>query len=125
MRNSSNIINIFELIIITMPAKNPKEYAIKHYQENKSKYAESSKSARLAKKNWYSQLMEDKFCQDCGETDTIVLEWHHIDPSKKDMSIADMLTRRGKKTILEEIEKCVCLCANCHRRLHHRLRNQE
>jgi hypothetical protein len=125
MRKGSNIINIFELSIITMPAKNPKEYAIKHYQQNKGKYAESSRSSRLAKKIWYSELMEDKFCQDCGETDTIVLEWHHLNPSKKDMSIADMFTRRGKKTILEEIEKCVCLCANCHRRLHHKLRNQE
>ena len=37
--------------------------------------------------------------------------------------IAEMLSRRGKKTILKEIEKCVCFCANCHRRLHHELRN--
>jgi len=106
-----------------MPAKNPKEYAAKHYQQNKNKYAESSKEARIRVRNWYNELMDDKFCQKCGESDTIVLEWHHKDPTQKDMSVADMLTRRGKQTILEEIEKCTCLCANCHRRLHHELRN--
>ena len=105
-----------------MPAKNPKEYAAKHYLENKGKYAESSKASRQRMKEWYNTLMDDKSCERCGESDTIVLEWHHVDPSKKDMSVADMLTRRGKKTILEEIDKCVCLCANCHRRLHHELR---
>jgi hypothetical protein len=106
-----------------MPAKNPKEYAANHYQQNKNKYAEKSKLARLRTKEWYNELMNNKFCEKCGESDTIVLEWHHVDPTKKDMGIADMLTRRGKQTILEEIDKCVCLCANCHRRLHHELRN--
>ena len=106
-----------------MPAKNPKEYAANHYLKNKGKYAKSSKAARLRTKEWYNNLMDDKSCERCGESDTVVLEWHHKDPSKKDMSVADMLTRRGKKTILEEIDKCMCLCANCHRRLHHELRN--
>ena len=106
-----------------MPAKNPKEYAAKHYQENKSKYAAQSKQARQRVKEWYNTLMENHSCERCGESDTVVLEWHHKDPSKKDMGVSDMLCRRGRKTILEEIEKCVCLCANCHRRLHHELRN--
>jgi hypothetical protein len=106
-----------------MPAKNPKEYASNHYQQNKNKYAERSKLARLRTKEWYNELMNTKFCEKCGESDIIVLEWHHVDPSKKDMSVADMLTRRGKQTILEEIDKCICLCTNCHRRLHHELRN--
>ena len=105
-----------------MPAKNPKEYAAKHYQQNKNLYAERSRVARLKVKEWYNELMNDKFCQKCGESDTIVLEWHHIDPTKKDMSVADMLTRRGKQTIIEEMDKCMCLCANCHRRLHHEIR---
>ena len=106
-----------------MPAKNPKEYAAKHYQENKLKYAEQSRKARQNVRVWYNTLMEKHSCERCGENDTIVLEWHHKDPSKKDMGVSDMLSRRGRKTILEEIEKCVCLCANCHRRLHHELRN--
>ena len=83
----------------------------------------AAKEARKRTKEWYNNIMDQHSCQRCGENDTVVLEWHHTDPTKKDMGVADMLSRRGKKTILEEIEKCICLCANCHRRLHHELRN--
>lgn len=112
-----------------MPYKDPQKQkqAQKEWYEKKvvsaGIVAERSKLARLKTKEWYNELMEDKFCKRCGESDSIVLEWHHKDPSQKDMGVSDMLQRRGKKTILEEIEKCICLCANCHRRLHHELRN--
>lgn len=108
-----------------MPAKNPKQYAKQHYKENKKSYVESSKLARQKKREWYNNIMKDKYCERCKESDPIVLEWHHKDPSKKMMEIGDMITRRGKKSILEEMDKCVCLCANCHRRTHHELRIQE
>jgi hypothetical protein len=106
-----------------MPAKNPKEYAINHYLANKGKYAQQSKDAKARKREWYNDFMSDKSCAHCSESDVVVLEWHHLDPSQKDMAISAMMTQRGKETILEEIDKCMCLCANCHRRLHHNLRN--
>lgn len=102
-----------------MPAKNPKEYAAKHYQENKSKYAKQSKQARLKKREWYSSIMSDKFCEHCGENDTVVLDWHHLDPTKKEASVSWLLSNRSRQSILEEIDKCQCLCANCHRRVHY------
>ena len=111
-----------------MPYKDPqkqKQAQQEWYQKNMVSagiVAEKSKEARIRTKKWYNEIMSDKFCKRCGESDTVVLEWHHLDPSKKDMSIAEMLSRRGKKTILKEIEKCECFCANCHRRLHHELR---
>jgi hypothetical protein len=106
-----------------MPAKNPKEYASEHYKQNKLKYSSNSKESRLRKKQWYNEVMKDKFCDRCGESDKVVLEWHHLDPSKKEASIAWMMDNRGRQTILEEISKCQCLCANCHRRVHYELRN--
>jgi len=106
-----------------MPAKNPKEYAAKHYAVNKDKYKEQSKLARQRKHEWFAEVMSDKFCQRCGEEDQVVLEWHHTDPSKKEASVAWMMDNRGRQAILEEISKCECLCANCHRRVHYELRN--
>ena len=111
-----------------MPYSNPEQQKLAQkewYEKNKSLTAQRAKEARKRTKEWYNNIMEQQSCQRCGENDRVVLEWHHIDPTKKDMGVAYMLSRRGKKTILEEIEKCICLCANCHRRLHHEMRNEE
>ena len=57
-------------------------------------------------------------CQRCGYSKYIgALEFHHKDPSDKDLTIADS----GKKwdNIKEEVEKCMLLCANCHREIHY------
>lgn len=58
-------------------------------------------------------------CQLCGYARCIgALEFHHPDPSKKDFGVSmDGLTRAWTK-VKAEIEKCVLVCANCHREIH-------
>ncbi len=45
------------------------------------------------------------------------LEFHHLDPTKKDFGIS-----RKQKTNFEdlkkELDKCILICSNCHRELH-------
>lgn len=41
-------------------------------------------------------------------------DFHHIDPSQKEMSISRN-SAVGYEKIRRELEKCVLLCANCHR----------
>lgn len=56
-------------------------------------------------------------CISCGEGDPIVLEFDHIDPETKHMSISHAIhSGVPLSTLQEEIEKCQVLCANCHRR---------
>jgi len=58
-------------------------------------------------------------CQRCGyDKCPSALEFHHIDPDTKKFGIRDGQTRALKK-MLEEADKCVLLCANCHRELHY------
>ena len=102
-----------------MPAKDPKAYAAAHYQSNKGKYAASSKASRLRKREWYLGIMSDKSCERCGETDVACLDWHHTDPSQKEQTVSWLMDNRSRKAILEEIDKCICLCSNCHRKLHY------
>lgn len=46
------------------------------------------------------------------------LEFHHIGNDDKDFGLSTKgLTRSWKRT-KEELEKCVLVCANCHRELH-------
>ena len=84
----------------------------------------TNKRARDNRRQWYLSLMEDRACEICGEDDPITLDWHHLDPSEKEYSVAKMWKYRGKQAILEEIAKCQCLCANCHRKVHRDLRSQ-
>ena len=48
------------------------------------------------------------------------LDFHHLDPSKKEMAISQFMSiaRISEEDLLEEIGKCVVLCANCHRMIH-------
>lgn len=58
-------------------------------------------------------------CEHCGYKTCIdALEFHHSDPSEKDFSISEKGYTRSWAKIKEELDKCVLLCANCHRELH-------
>jgi hypothetical protein len=53
-------------------------------------------------------------CVDCGETDAVVLEFDHLRDKLFDVGRA--VRDRGWQSLLNEMEKCEVVCANCHRR---------
>ena len=56
-------------------------------------------------------------CIICGESEKACIDFHHVDPSTKSFSISGN-GYVAKQAVLEELKKCVCLCANCHRKVH-------
>lgn len=50
------------------------------------------------------------------------LEFHHKDPSEKDPNIRFGSSRKSFKKIAKELDKCIMLCANCHREEHDKIR---
>jgi len=44
------------------------------------------------------------------------LEFHHLDPSQKDFTIAG--SNKSFDILKLELDKCVLLCATCHREVH-------
>ena len=86
----------------------------KHYEDNREEKLQRNKEYRQDKKSFIDS--HKKPCVVCGEDDIIVIDFHHIDPKEKSFTIG----RNGysKEKIKEEIDKCACLCANCHRRVH-------
>lgn len=57
-------------------------------------------------------------CQVCGLVDApCVYDFHHIDPSKKDFSISHYKAY-SFNLIKDELDKCILLCSNCHRKEH-------
>jgi len=56
-------------------------------------------------------------CVRCGYDKYVgALDFHHLDPSKKEITISSY--SRGWKHIKAELDKCIILCANCHREEH-------
>lgn len=68
---------------------------------------------------WLMEYKSTLKCINCDEDFIGCLEFHHNDPAQKDFTISRMVMDGwGKERILEEIEKCDILCANCHRKWH-------
>lgn len=64
-------------------------------------------------------------CEHCGDSfegHPEVLDFHHLNPSEKEISPARLFARAWKN-ITPELDKCIILCANCHRIEHARLRS--
>ena len=90
-----------------------------HYQKHKTTIS-SNQSKRAARNKEYVQSRMTP-CADCGFFHPAAMDWHHIDPSTKLHGGVSALSRRGYslELISEEIDKCVCLCSNCHRIRHY------
>ncbi|MBR8838656.1 MAG: HNH endonuclease [Stigonema ocellatum SAG 48.90 = DSM 106950] len=61
-------------------------------------------------------------CSRCGYNRCIdALEFHHINPTEKDLPLS-----AGKGYSFEkakaELDKCILVCANCHREIHSEMR---
>ena len=58
-------------------------------------------------------------CADCALTfHQKVYDFHHIDPSVKDPKASRLFKKGLIAEVIEELKKCVMLCANCHRLRH-------
>lgn len=91
----------------------------KAYQEKyKPTVNKRAKRVRQEHRRMIAGLMEGKCCVRCGYDDPRAFEYHHRDPSQKSFTISSG-HMRSNKAILEEIEKCDLLCANCHRIEHY------
>jgi hypothetical protein len=60
-------------------------------------------------------------CVDCGIIDDpCIYDFHHTDPSKKEIAFGSAGGVSFDR-IRPELDKCVLLCANCHRKRHQKL----
>lgn len=58
-------------------------------------------------------------CEKCGYCKSLsALQFHHIDPTKKDFTIANKNKTKFSDLIKQELDKCLLVCANCHAEIH-------
>jgi hypothetical protein len=95
-------------------------YHREHYLANKQRYVDQALARKQALRLKRTTYLLDYFashpCADCGEADPVVLEFDHLDADAKSFNIGQSLPYRNWQSILDEIEKCEVVCANCHRR---------
>ncbi len=78
------------------------------------------------KLNLIRSIKENQCCKNCSKKGIACLVFHHIEPKTKLFNIGKC--SKAKYTIemiIQEIKKCDILCENCHRKLHHKLRQKE
>jgi len=58
-------------------------------------------------------------CNFCGYSKCPdALDFHHCDPKQKDFGLSARGLTRSWERIKKELDKCVLVCANCHREVH-------
>jgi transposase len=61
-------------------------------------------------------------CKFCGYKKSIAaLEFHHTNPSEKDFNISHAKCTTFNEIVKKELDKCILLCACCHREEHEKL----
>jgi len=91
-------------------------------RQNKDKVKIWSKKNKTKKQKEWSDWKSTLKCSNCPESHISCLEFHHIDPSQKEGLITKL--RFSKEKLQKELEKCIVLCSNCHRKLHYQQNKQ-
>ena len=87
------------------------------YQANKDRLRRK-RNVNYAKRKVQAIAYKGGKCFDCnGVFPPAVYDFHHLEPSKKDFNPA-ALRQCSWERFRAEIDKCVMLCANCHRTRH-------
>lgn len=89
---------------VYMPYKNREDFnAMRKREYNK-------------RKAFLAAYKKHEGCKVCGESDPVVLDFHHNDPEDKELPLANCVSAPIDK-VFREVLKCTVLCANDHRRL--------
>lgn len=80
------------------------------------KFEHNTEQLQLRELRLYLKWLLGLECAICGYDRTSkALEFHHIDPDEKKITVSRATKTQNYDIILREVRKCVLLCANCHR----------
>jgi len=105
--------------VVLVPGENITEY---RYNDRERRCRDCMQSERVEKTRGLKQkAIEYKGgkCEDCGGVfHRRAYDFHHLNPEEKEGKLTQMFRSRKWEYILPELDKCVLLCANCHRIRH-------
>lgn len=83
----------------------------------KAQHKASSDRNRRANADFRKSILASFSCCLCGECDSDLIDWHHINPDDKSFNIKGSLAVNHSKW-WDEVLKCIPVCALCHRKIH-------
>lgn len=93
------------------------EYHREWYAKNKDRRKAQIKAYQQRTLTKFKEYKHTLKCVRCGEAETACLDFHHTDPNTKEFNVSQM-RRTSFENIMKEANKCIILCANCHRKEH-------
>jgi hypothetical protein len=101
--------------------KYQREFLHRKKRENTAWHAavkRSMRHKRATNRDIVAQIKKHLGCLLCEEDDPDKLQFHHVLREFKTATVADMLSNRSKLIkVINEIDKCVCVCSACHKKL--------
>ena len=89
------------------------------YDKNKRQKIFATRTRKQETALWLREFKSNLCCIRCGESRPACLDFHHKNPKEKDKPVSQMVNAgMSRAKMIQEIEKCDVLCANCHRVLH-------
>jgi hypothetical protein len=95
-------------------AGNRRKY-LKNRESRLAKAVVDNARIRARVKVWMDEVIQP--CIVCGEDENCCIDFHHTNPEEK-LGRVPRMARGNRQKFLAEVAKCVCLCANCHRKVH-------
>ena len=90
----------------------------RHYSENPELCKASTEKRRLKNREQFNSFKSTLSCIFCNEAETSCLDFHHTDPTSKEVEISKVVDSWSWNRLMKEVAKCVTLCSNCHRKVH-------
>jgi len=97
----------------------------RYYQRNKDAIKARSNISYHRNRAVWEEFKTMHACEFCENDHPAVLDFHHPPGVVKLGHVYDFVVRGNIHGALAEAAKCICLCSNCHRILHHELRSGE
>lgn len=91
-----------------------KEYHREWASQNREKRNALNKAWREKRQLEFLEFKKTLKCNRCGFSHPAALQFHHTDPSTKEVAVGAVAGSWSLKRLQKEIDKCEVLCANCH-----------
>jgi predicted HNH restriction endonuclease len=96
-----------------------KQWYKKNTAYQKKKVKARNKKYANEMRNWFKEYKSTLKCLLCSEDCSACLEFHHKDENKEfNIGYTASGGRVSFNKLKAEIEKCVVLCSNCHKKVH-------